>query len=109
MRVYIIADGAVKPVLVVGKGYRPPVPRQFEPDYFTRPKPLKNRRASDRCATVPLCNTTDTVQIDLASVENSWMRRCFFSDRARVNVDLHVHVLAELVEYGHKAIDRKAV
>ena len=36
------------------------------------------------------------------------MRRCFFSDRARVNVDLHVHVLAELVEYGHKAIDRKA-
>ena len=36
------------------------------------------------------------------------MRRCFFSDRARVNVDLHVHVLAELLEYGHKAIDRKA-
>ena len=33
------------------------------------------------------------------------MRRRFLSDPARVNVDLHVDVLAELVEHGHQPVN----
>ena len=37
------------------------------------------------------------------------MRRRFFSGHARVNVDLHVYVLAELVEHGHQTVNGEAI
>ena len=37
------------------------------------------------------------------------MCRPFSSGHARVNVDLHIHVLAELVEYGHQTVNSEAV
>ena len=37
------------------------------------------------------------------------MCRCIFSNHARMNVDLHVYLLAELVQHGHEAVDREAV
>ena len=36
------------------------------------------------------------------------MRRCFFSSPAWVNVDLHVYVLAELVEHSHQPVNGEA-
>ena len=36
------------------------------------------------------------------------MRRRFFSSPTRVNVDLHVYVLAELVEHSHQPVNGEA-
>ena len=42
------------------------------------------------------------------SADNSRMRRRFFSNHARVNVDLDAYVLAELVEHDHQAVNGEA-
>ena len=36
------------------------------------------------------------------------MRWRFFSGPARVNVDLHVYVLAKLIEHGHQPVNGEA-
>ena len=36
------------------------------------------------------------------------MRRCFFISPAGGNVDLHVYVLAELVEHSHQPVNGEA-
>ena len=39
----------------------------------------------------------------------SRMCRGFFSSHARMNLDLHVYLLAELIEHGHRAVNGEAV
>ena len=59
----------------------------------------------------PVPRDTDSPVYPIPSnkADNSRMRRRFFSDHARVNVDLHVYVLAKFIEHGHQTVNGETV